>query len=94
MKVIEAYQCDSCYMTSIHKSSVSRHEKNSCRKNPERKTCLQCKHWFDDGQDDNGMDEPYKEVWLMAGCHKENETDYHLRNIELDCPDFERSQNA
>lgn len=89
MKIIEAYQCDDCTMTSAHKSSVARHELNTCRKNKARKTCLQCKHWFDRGEDDNGMPEPYKETWQEAGCEKDNPTDYFFRNSNTDCKDFE-----
>lgn len=90
MKIIEAYQCDSCSMTSIYKSSVSRHEANNCRKNPARKTCLQCKYWFDEGQDDNGMNEPYKETWIMAGCEMDYEVNYAHRNINTECQGFKR----
>lgn len=93
MKLIEAYQCDSCSMTSAHKSSVDRHEKHNCRKNPDRKSCLQCKNWFDDGMDDNGMEGAYKETWLSAGCEKEHPVDYECRNFDTDCEDFTRKDH-
>lgn len=88
MKRIEAYQCDDCAMTSIHKSSVSRHEANVCRKNTDRIMCLNCVHWFDNGEDDNGEVGPYRNSWIDAGCNKEHPVDYECRNFNTDCEDF------
>ncbi len=49
---VKAYSCDYCAMTSRNKGCVKRHEINSCRKNPNRKTCVNCKNLdFDDPQD-------------------------------------------
>jgi hypothetical protein len=44
MKSVEAFGCDYCSMVSLFKSSVKRHESNSCRKNTNRKTCGNCKN--------------------------------------------------
>ena len=44
MKQIQAYGCDYCSMTSRYKGHVVRHEKHSCRKNPDRANCRSCKH--------------------------------------------------
>ena len=49
-KLIEAYGCDYCAMTSLTKSSVVRHEKKSCRGNIQRKTCRNCKHYYLDSE--------------------------------------------
>jgi hypothetical protein len=46
MKEINAYGCEYCHMVSRIKSSVVRHEKKSCRKNPNRKTCGSCVNMF------------------------------------------------
>jgi hypothetical protein len=43
MKTAIAYKCDFCNMVSIYKSSVLRHEKMYCRKNPDRQFCHNCK---------------------------------------------------
>jgi hypothetical protein len=39
-----AFSCDYCAMTSNVKGNVKRHERASCRKNPNRKTCRNCKN--------------------------------------------------
>lgn len=93
MEKISAYGCSSCAMTSRYSSSVLRHERDSCRKNPARKTCLTCSHYFNEGEDDNGMQEPYKQTWLMAGCGNddiENDPDiiFMERNCDRDCSGY------
>jgi len=93
MQELMAYGCDHCGMTSRHRSSVLRHEKSTCKKNPNRKACITCVHFFNDGMDDNGMDEPYKETWLMAGCDNDNiiiseDIIFAERNCNRECAEY------
>jgi len=39
---VEAYKCNHCSMTSLFKGHVTRHEKHSCKKNPNRHNCRSC----------------------------------------------------
>ena len=75
-------------MTSVHKSSVARHEKHVCRKNPNRETCLQCDNWFDNGIDNNGLIGSGRHEWRDAGCLKDHPVDYEARNFDIICSDF------
>jgi hypothetical protein len=42
-KQVSAWQCDYCGMTSLHKSSVRRHELHTCQKAP--RSCGTCQFY-------------------------------------------------
>jgi len=100
VKQVVAYKCSSCAMTSMRKSSVARHEKNTCRKNPERKICLNCAHYYDDGEDDNGMEGENLQTFRDAGClidciAIDSDTEhYNVRNVDFGCPEFKSKLEA
>lgn len=52
MKILQAFGCSYCGMTSRRKSSVLRHEAYSCRKSPNRVACSICV-WLD--KDESGF---------------------------------------
>ena len=77
MEEIKAFGCDYCGMTSRTKGNVKRHELNSCRKNPNRKTCGKCKNLdFDD------IDGYF--------CDEAEEFIHYSLNINMDCNYFVR----
>ncbi len=74
----EGHSCSYCNMMSKSNSSVLRHERDFCRKNPNRKNCWNCKHFEWDKSDTD--DSPY--------ClFKEDYTDYSP-NENNKCEDF------
>ncbi len=72
---VEAYKCDHCSMTSLRKYSVKRHENETCRKNPNRKTCANCK---------NLEFEPEEGYY----CDEIESIIEHPVNISMDCRNF------
>ena len=40
----QAFRCSHCGMTSLYRTHVTRHENDSCRKNPDRRGCPTCRH--------------------------------------------------
>jgi len=42
----QAFKCSHCGMTSLYRTHVTRHENDSCRKNPDRRGCDTCRHYF------------------------------------------------
>ena len=97
LKKVKAFKCTYCNMISLHSSSVRRHERDNCKKNLDRHSCLNCKYWFDDGMDRKGMeDEPQKlDVWRSCGCEEEatpfpdmERADFSTYNENNKCPKF------
>ncbi len=70
MKEVNAFGCDYCGMTSRNKYNVMRHELNSCRKNPNRKTCLNC----------NNLDPDQSEEY----CNEIEDYICHSLNVDMD----------
>lgn len=46
MEEVKAYKCSFCKMLSRFKWRTEKHEKEYCRKNPNRKSCLICKSYY------------------------------------------------
>lgn len=70
MKEITAYKCEYCNMVSMYKGHTKRHERDHCRKSPERKCCGLCVH----------LDNDRKTIYNPFHGGNPGSTDY-----EMDC---------
>lgn len=88
-KQVTAYQCEYCAMTSATKASVTRHEKKSCRENPNRRSCHTCKH---SGTAWEGVDFPGEESFDVIVLTCAVESVYFVSERIDRCPSYEQEK--
>lgn len=90
---VQAYKCNWCNMTSVHKASVVRHEKRSC---PKHKACKICKFYEEEeetvynpyhGGDPGSTD--WEEVIMWCKTY-----DKRLEHKVSNCPKFKAKEKV
>jgi len=100
MELISAYGCSFCGMSSRHKSSVKRHERRQCKKNPHRSRCGNCVHLYEDSEtfynrNHNGDPGSTDYEYPVFNCLKfEVDIDQGALNENNECGDWELLNNA
>ena len=100
-KEVKAYKCNHCSMTSLFKGHVKRHEKHSCRKNPDRVYCKACVHLeFESATPAigcpinpqmHGNYEAYEPPHWWCSKDEESEIPYDDLRITRECASFKRA---
>ena len=95
MEIIQAFGCSHCGMASRLKSSVRRHENNTCKKNNDRKTCLNCNHYSLESETiynpNHGGDPGSTDYDVLKGCcAKDVDIDDLSQNQNNECSMFNK----